>query len=257
MSTEAGLSKLIQFAKFNHKNVSYQYFIEVLYEKLDNIFAKLENSRDKIFSHDEDAITGLIAARLEEIGFNTSEQTKQNGSVDLTVELGGHKWIAEAKIAYSNSKILEGLLQLLTRYVTRDEKAGLLIYIKKPKSIDVVKNWDGFLKNSKSLESYIAKKNPELQDDLNCIFSNVKTTSHTPMILSSRHNLVRGTEINIRHFCADLYYNPADSSGNSCKKQRKDNALNNLANLYFSHLESKNNFDTDKCIEYLERLFRD
>ena len=118
-----GRAKLQDLAKSLDNN-SYEDFLDVLYKKLRGIFIKLEHSRDKYFSHDEDAITGVIAGRLEEAGYYASEQTKQNGAVDLTVKLGDHKWIAEAKIAYSNSKILEGLLQLLTRYAARDKSAG-------------------------------------------------------------------------------------------------------------------------------------
>ncbi len=262
ISSGCGKIKLEHLAK-SVNNDSYDDFIEVLYAKLNDIIIKMEYGRDKYFSHDEDAITGAIAGRLDEAGYNATEQTKQNGAVDLTVISGNHKWIAEAKIAYSNSKILEGLIQLLTRYVTRtDKSAGLLVYVKKRNSKNIVDNWESFLKGSKSLSSYVAKKNPEVIDDLKTILKDVKVDRADVYSFNSQHTLVSGLPINVQHFCADLYFNPADTSGNNGKKQREENALNNLANLYFAHLESENDspdtpFDNETCITLLEQLFRE
>jgi hypothetical protein len=256
LSTPEGKAKLQQVAKSLDNN-SYSDFIDVLYDKLKVIFSKLENSRDKHFSHDEDSITGVIAGRLEEAGYIATEQTKKNGAVDLTVQLGNHKWIAEAKIAYSNSKILEGLLQLLTRYVTRDNHAGLLIYIKKPNSERVFNDWKSYLEGCDGLKAYIGKKNSEVRGDLECVLGNVGFSDIDNLSFNSKHHLVSGTSINVQHFCADLYFNPGDISGNNANNQRKNNAINGLANLYFEHLDSNNDFDSDKCIEYLERLFRE
>ncbi|MFN0720490.1 hypothetical protein BCU39_008410 [Vibrio cyclitrophicus] len=255
-SSEEGRAQLQQFGRSLHAD-DYDEFLDVLYKKLDDIFAKLECSRDKHFSHDEDAITGVIAGRLEEAGYRASEQTKQNGAVDLTVQLDDYKWIAEAKIAYSNSKILEGLIQLLTRYTTRDTNGGLLVYMKKPNSKKVVDDWDKFLNSKKKLASYISKKNPEVRDDLGQALGDITTNRLSNTSLDSMHTLVSGTPITVRHFCADLYFNPGDASGNTGKKQRLDNAMNNLTNLYFEHLESGAEFDSEKCLEYLERLLRD
>ncbi|HCE4765302.1 TPA: hypothetical protein ACPVXI_004214 [Vibrio parahaemolyticus] len=262
INSAGGKVKLEHLAK-SVKNSSYDDFLEVLYAKLNEIMIKMENGRDKYFFHDEDAITGAIAARLDEAGYRATEQTKQNGSVDLTVILDSHKWIAEAKIAYSNSKILEGLIQLLTRYVTRtDESAGLLVYIKKRNSTSVVDSWESFLKGSKALNSYVAKKNTEVIDDLKSILKDVTVNRTDVYSFNSKHTLVSGLPISVQHFCADLYFNPADTSGNNGKKQREENAINNLANLYFAHLEAINDspdspFDSETCIPLLEQLFRE
>ncbi|MEZ9229968.1 hypothetical protein AB4259_02650 [Vibrio amylolyticus] len=262
INSEGGIVKIEHLAK-SVGNISYDEFLEVLYAKLNEIMIKMEKGRDKYFSHDEDSITQAIAARLDEAGYRATEQTKQNGAVDLTVILDDHKWIAEAKIAYSNSKILEGLIQLLTRYVTRtDESAGLLVYIKKRNSKSVIDSWESFLQGSKALNSYVAKKNPEVIDDLNIIFKDVTVNRTDLYSFNSKHNLVSGLPINVQHFCADLYFNPGDTSGNNGKKQREENALNNLANLYFAHLEAKNDspdnpFDSESCVPLLEQLFRE
>lgn len=256
LASPEGKAKLQQLAK-SLDNDTYGDFLDDLYTKLDEIFVKLEHSRDKYFSHDEDAITGVIAGRLDEAGYLATEQTKQNGAVDLTVKLGEHKWVAEAKIAYTNGKILEGLIQLLTRYAARDKCGGLLIYMKKANSKKVVDDWVNFLTDNEQLSLSISKKNPEVRDDLKCVFGGVITNRLSNTSLESEHNLVSGTPITVRHFCADLYFNPADVSGNKGKKQRVDNAMNNLANLYFEHVESESEFDRAKCLEYLERLFRD
>ncbi|WP_323981640.1 hypothetical protein [Aeromonas media] len=257
-ATPEGRAKLLQLAK-SLDNPSYDDFLESLYEKINEIIIKIECARDKYFSHDEDAITNVIAGRLEEAGYIATEQTKQNGAVDLTVSLNEHKWIAEAKIAYSNSKILEGLLQLLTRYVTRDENAGLLIYIKKANSQTVFEDWVKYLCSDSSLKSYILNKNPEVREDMECVLNNIETEKLNVkgMSVNTKHKLVSGSSIKIQHFSAHLYFNPTDVSGNNAKQQRKDNALNNLANIYFEQLESNTPFDSVKCLDYLERLFRD
>lgn len=255
-ASKAGKIKLQQLARSIDVN-SYKDFITVLYAKLTDIFVKLENSKDKHFLHDEDSITNVIAGRLEEAGYNATEQTKKNGAVDLTVNLGTYIWIAEAKIAYSKSKILEGLLQLLTRYATRDKDAGLLIYIKKRNSKKVINDWESFLKSSVQLNAFIAKKNPEVREDLQVVLNDVEIERSDRSLLNSKHTMVSGSPILVQHFCADLYFNPTDVSGNNAKIQRESNALNNLANLYFEHLESTSEFDSEKCLEYLERLFRE
>lgn len=256
LATEGGKAKLQQLAK-SLDNDSYDDFLEILYAKLDIIFEKLECSRDKHFYHDEDAITGAIAGRLDEAGYLATEQTKKNGAVDLTVQLNGHTWIAEAKIAYSEQKVLEGLVQLLTRYVTRDTCGGLLVYMKKANSKKVVDDWEKFLKNNKKIASYVAKKNSEVRDDLKCVLDGVTTDRLSNTSLESVHTLVNGSPITVRHFCADFYFNPADVSGNKGKTQRVGNAMNNLANLYFEHIEGEDDFDSAQCLEYLERIFRD
>ncbi len=256
LNLEEGRKELQQFVQ-SLGNDCYDDFLNSLYLKLDDIVEKIECSRDKYFSHDEDAITSVIAGRLEEAGYTATEQTKKNGSVDLTVTLGKHKWIAEAKIAYSNSKILEGLLQLLTRYVTRDKHCGLLIYIKKNKSKNAVDEWERFIKNEVNIASFISKKNSEVRGDIKCVLDGVTTNRFNNLSLCSTHTLVSGSTIVVRHFCADLYHNPTDASGNKNRTQRIDNAMNNLANLYFEHIEKESEFDSGKCLELLERLFRD
>lgn len=257
-STPEGVESFLQFARRGGHG-SYEDFIDCLYQKLQQIFERLEHSKDKFFSHDEDAITGIIAARLEEAGYTATEQTKKNGAVDLTVTLGDYSWIAEAKIAYSNSKILEGLLQLLTRYVTRDTDAGLFIYVKKQNGKKVFNDWIKYICEGEAVTSYIVNKNPEVKEDAECVLRDVKATDikQKEMMFNSIHELVSGFPINVKHFCANLYFNPADKSGNNSQKQRKDNALNNLACIYFESLETECQLDQEKCKIYLEQLFRD
>lgn len=143
-----------------------------------------------------------------------------------------------------------------------DESAGLLVYIKKRNSKDVVNSWKSFLQGSEALNSYVATKNPEVIDDLKSILNNVTVDQAGLFSFNSKHTLVSGLPISVQHFCADLYFNPADTSGNKGKKQREKNAINNLANLYFAHLEAENDypdspFDSETCVRLLEQLFRE
>lgn len=256
LSAPGGRERLLQFVK-ESKIDSYDNFIECLYLKLDEIFEKLEETRDKKFSEDEDSITSVIAGRLEEAGYRATEQTKKNGAVDLTVELGPYKWIAEAKIGYSNSKILEGLLQLVTRYVTRDKDAGLLVYMKRPNCQKYIQDWHDFLNGSEKLQRNLASRGEQFDVSLNTVFNDVYMEKEDEYKMVGNLKKVDGSSIKVRHFFCDLYFNPADKSGISGKQQRINVAYNELGHFYYEQKESGAEFDINKCMSYLGILFED
>jgi len=190
-------------------------FLDRLYKDIHSIIERLEKSSDKYYCDDEDKITSAIVLTLCELGYDASEQTKKNGTVDITVKPKDNdfSWIGEAKIGYGNTKIFEGMLQLLSRYVKRDNNAGLLIYFQKHSSHKHFnkwlkylydKDWQTYCNNKKTLtkanrllghlESKDYKKTDDYYHDLNVV---------KPC----------GKSAVVRMFYADLHHDPIDKSG--------------------------------------------
>lgn len=260
LSTTEGRDQLADFAKFNSVRdgrLSYDYFVCKLQIKIKEIIERhLESSRDKFSFYDEDSITHLISACLCEAGYRASEQTKQNGAVDLTVQHGEYKWIAEAKIAYNSQNVFEGLLQLLTRYATRDKNAGMLIYVKKKSCMKIYKEWAAFIRQDGGWADYADKKGDVFSENIASIFSTsiIKLCDQSSRTIESIHELLSGDTISVKHFFVDLYYCPMDKSATTNKSLRKGLALNELEDYYHNEIIGKDVYD-EKLISIIERLF--
>lgn len=259
LSTADGRDRLADFAKFNSVHdgkLSYDDFVCKLQIKIQDIIEKhLESSRDKFSFYDEDSITHLISACLCEAGYKAAEQTKQNGAVDLTVQHGEYKWIAEAKIAYNSQKVFEGLLQLLTRYATRDKNAGMLIYVKKKGCMKIYKEWVAFIQKDGGWVDYSNKKEDFFSENISSIFSTsvIKLCDQSARTIESIHELLSGDTISVKHFFVDLYYCPMDKSASTNKSLRKDLALNELEDYYHNEIIGKDTYDK-RLISIIERL---
>ena len=171
-------------------------------------------------------------------GYDATEQTKQNGDVDLTVVKHTFKWIAEAKIGITNDKILEGLLQLLTRYVARDTSCGLLVYIKKSNINKSIKDWQQYITDQSIWTRYVSKKKEITKQDIEKVLNNVSILDVDNISFKSKHTLVSGFPIEVNNFFINLYHNPTDTSGNKSYKHRKIVAREKLAQLYFENINS-------------------
>lgn len=190
-------------------------FLDILYRDIHSIIERLEKSSDKYYSDDEDKITSAIVLTLCELGYDASEQTKKNGTVDITVKPKDNdfSWIGEAKIGYGNTKIFEGMLQLLSRYVKRDENAGLLIYYQKHSSHKHFNKWLKYL-YFKEWEKYCTNKG--ILTKANRIFGHLESKDYK----STKEyyhdlNVVKpcGKPAVVRMFYADLHHDPIDKSG--------------------------------------------
>ncbi|MBU9847139.1 hypothetical protein [Rahnella ecdela] len=216
-------------------------FIEKLYRDIASIITLMEASSDKYYCDDEDKLSHTIVSSLVNLGYIATEQTKKNGSVDITVYSKNNKyhWIAEAKIGYGNQKIFEGVLQLLTRYVKRDNHAGVIIYYQKDKSATLFSKWVEYMynygwvdycKNQNTLNKiqpllgHLIKTNqPFISDD--CCYADI--TLKKPM----------GTFLDVRFFYIDVHHEPLDNSGvnnNSIKRGQAKNTIRDMYNAWKS-----------------------
>lgn len=218
-----------------------QDFIDTLYSDITEIITLLEHSSDKYYCDDEDKLSHTIVTSLIHLGYKATEQTKKNGSVDITVHSrdGVYEWIAEAKIGYGNQKIFEGLLQLLTRYVKRDKHAGLFIYYQKAKSAYYFNDWIKYLHNSNWVK-YCNKQGtyPKVSPLLGHLSSKpcpkVKVGdcfADIDVIKPSQENL------NIRCFYVDIHHDPLDKSGVANQSIARGQAKNEIRNLYHTWKE--------------------
>lgn len=231
-------------------------FIKTLYSDIENIITIIENSSDKYYCDDEDKLSHTIVSSLIHLGYKATEQTKKNGSVDITVHSRDdtYEWIAEAKIGYGNQKIFEGLLQLLTRYVKRDKNAGVFIYYQKNKSSYYFKDWIKYLHTSKWVEycnkqGILSKAEPLLGH-----LSNKPCPTITPGCCYADVNVVKPSaeDINIRFFYIDVHHDPIDKSGVTNQSIARGQAKNKIRQLY--HLWKQGEYDHDMTDELFEHI---
>jgi hypothetical protein len=229
-------------------------FINQLYEDIDNIIQRMEGSSDKYYCDDEDKLSHTIVTSLGELGYSASEQTKQNGSVDITVSPleGDYKWIAEAKIGYGNTKIFEGILQLVSRYVKRDKHAGLIIYFQKEKSSTCFNNWLKFLYNHEWV-AYSTKQGN--LDKVREMLGHLKSSEYKKIDTCYADIVINKPSdelIMVRNFYADLHHDPVDKSGVKNKSIKKGQAKNSIRG--YCHSWQDGTFDPQKTEDLFAAL---
>lgn len=186
---------------------SFDEFVRVLHLDLDEIIKTIESNPQRHADDDEDGLTYFIATMLKQRQYRANQGVTRGGNVDLTVE-GREEdfvWTSEAKIYRSLSAVREGFLQLHTRYSPADllhDKAGLLIYIKRPGAADLMSDWQLELDNMKlqELETSDCPIRPRL--------------AFTSMHKSHRSGLTAMT----RHMSVSVFQDPQDKSGLSAQK---------------------------------------
>ncbi len=211
-------------------------FYNKLYEDIEVIINQMEMTSDKYFCDDEDKLSHTIVTSLIHLGYRASEQTKKNGSVDITVSTKDDKfmWIAEAKIGYGYQKIFEGLLQLVTRYVKRDREAGLIIYYQKAESNVLFNNWLKYL-YSHNWDEYCTKQ--DNLTEVTALLGGLKLSELSPVNGSSCYsdvNVIKpsGDGMNVRCFYVDVYHQPLDKSGVKNKSLKEGLARNKIKDIY-------------------------
>ncbi|KDT00522.1 hypothetical protein AD24_4177 [Escherichia coli 2-011-08_S4_C3] len=213
-------------------------FHNQLFKDIEEIIKTMESSSDKYYCDDEDKLSHTIVTSLGHFGYRATEQTKKNGSVDITVTTktngGEFVWIAEAKIGYGYQKIFEGLLQLLTRYIKRDNSGGLIIYYQKDKSNTLFNNWlkylykqewtaycttQGNIKDVLPLLGHLNISSYQHVKD-NCYYSDINVIKPT------------GANFDVRCFYVDVYHKPLDKSGVVNKTLKEGFAKNTIKDKY-------------------------
>lgn len=113
---------------------SFEAAFEVLLEKA---LHGLEKNKKNFKNLNEEGLSAALALALSIPGLTITQETNSNGHVDLTIEadhcMPARIKLGEAKIYDGPSYHIEGLIQLIGRYLTGREGRGLLIeYVKKP-----------------------------------------------------------------------------------------------------------------------------
>jgi len=178
---------------------TYDKFIEILYEDIDEIIQDIQENPELRKDDGEDRLTIEILTNLKRLGYNVTHDTKVGGHTDLLVKHSkGYKWIGEAKIHHGNEYLWGGFMQLTERYSIGDDyqkDGGILIYLKISDADKVMKNWKNYL-DSRNLEDY--EYYPCSKNSL-YFFSKYKHTKS-------------GLIFTVRHMIVLLYFNPKDNS---------------------------------------------
>ena len=123
---------------------TYDEFIDILYDDLDRIVSLIEENPELHKKDSEDRITIEITRSLRHQGYQASHETKHGGHCDVLVSRGNFCWIGEAKKHNGYDYLMEGFLQLTTRYSTGDDyqqAGGMLIYHFEKNTHKVMTEW--------------------------------------------------------------------------------------------------------------------
>lgn len=185
---------------------TYQDFVSQLYADLDESIYALQATRELRQKDSEDRISLDILIGLSQKGYQATHDTKTGGHVDLSIRLGDHAWIGEAK---KDGNFQEGLLQLATRYVQASgnfahDQGGLLFYM--------VQTADALGK----LDEWRAKLTADGHTCLDC-------TKNTLAFYSTHKLEGSGTAFTVRTMAVSLYHQPKDKSAriSAAKKAAK------------------------------------
>lgn len=182
---------------------TYEEFIEQLYADIDESIYELQATRELRQEDSEDRISLDILVGLKRYGYYATHDSKTGGHVDLSVRLGSHSWIGEAK---KDGNFHEGFLQLTSRYVQASgnyahDQGGLLFYM---------------VKTADALSKLNAWRTQLTNDGHLC--TDCRTNR---LAIYSTHKLEgSGTDFKVRSIAVSLYHNPLDKSArNSAAKK--------------------------------------
>jgi hypothetical protein len=196
---------------------SYNFFVEKLYQDIDEVTVVIERGRDVRKDDSEDRTTEEIVSFLIGRGYAATANSHQSGHCDVTVEnRAGLVWLGEAKKHSDYDYLWKGFNQLTTRYSTgspTSTSGGMLIYIRtqKPAS-DVIAEWRQRL-GVQSLTDYAESdcaKRPGLS------------------FYSQHKHEVSGLTYSVRHMGIMMSFDPKDD-GAKLKKKTDENATGTAA----------------------------
>lgn len=191
---------------------TYEQFINLLYQNIDEIVSELLSNSEDFINADEDYISNCICRSLVDRRFTAVREVQENGRADIRVKKGSFKWIAEAKRATSMTNVREGFLQLLTRYSKGEGNAtsgGLFIYIQGEtcKEAEFMLKWI----NNELVKQKVAK----IMSSNSCVLK--PTCIITTLIHPGSSN-----EYKLRSMPISFFHNPQDKSGRKAKKYNKE-----------------------------------
>lgn len=179
----------------------YAAFVDLLYEDMTAILNTFQANPQRRSTFGEDAITDELVSNLSTAGYNAYHDVSAGGHVDVTVQLGTHSWIGEAK---KDQKFDEGYLQLVTRYrpVTGNfdhNHGGMLLYCTTSATLkDQVERWKQKFKTT--FEAQYAD------------FKMWDCPTNRFAFFSSHDHPLSGYPYVVRHMLVGLHFAPQDAS---------------------------------------------
>ncbi|MEZ8409564.1 hypothetical protein AB6C88_17290 [Vibrio splendidus] len=233
---------------------SQSEFLSAVQHALKKSISILEQSANRYYALGEEELNSLVAGLLVGQSIDAETETNNRGNVDICVRFGEYKWHLEAKLGKTNNYIFEGLLQIITRYATKENDFGLLIYFQNKAPSLRFKRWVEYIDNQ-GWGDY-AKKHNIYKDILEQIPDNESSSLFSDKDLAKQKTLVTsaGTDVNVQFFGVNLYHNPLDSSGRDGKGQALHGAKQAIQVEFLNHREG-GEVDLEKLMFNLGVLF--
>lgn len=178
---------------------TYEDFVDVLYNDINNIVGKLEENPELIKDETEDQTTSRIMQMLWTMQYDATHDTKNGGHCDLLVKKKSFQWIGEAKKHQGATYVFGGFQQLTTRYSTGSYdgcQGAMLIYIRQPNVQAVMKKWADHLK----IQIHQDIDNLQCEDFL----------PNSQSFYSTHLHQRTGLTYKVKHIPLNLYFNPKD-----------------------------------------------
>ena len=229
-------------------------FLSSVKKTLIEIISELENNADSRYKQKEEYLNAEIKSHFRLRGYTAENEAFHRGKIDITVSKYNFKWFIEAKIGRSDSTIFEGLLQLVTRYLTNQKNSAMLIYFKKEDAENDFNKWCDYI-NEKKWKKYSKNKGILLECENYFNKAEITRTPNTSIKSASLScKLPSGINTNIDCYGVNLYFNPLDRSGRECKEYQKNNHIEKIIHYYYQHKENKE-IDIDNLFESISGLF--
>jgi len=201
-------------ARYQERNAvagqaAYEPFVKLLYTDLNDLINHMQANPQRRHELGEDSLTDEIIMGLSVAGYDASHDTSAGGHVDVTVKLGPHSWIGEAK---KDQKFSDGYRQLVTRYRPASgnfehNHGGMLLYCTTQTDLLTLRQrW-----KDKFKEDFDEVYKP--LDIVDC------DTSRYAFVSSHKHP-VSGSDWIVRHMLVGLQFKPEDASARSSAKRR-------------------------------------
>jgi hypothetical protein len=160
---------------------------------------ELERSARRFENLDEEALSSIFAGFINMPGISAVCEAYSNGHVDIVIEVGftnpKKRKLAEAKVYDGPTYHIDGVRQLISRYITGRETRGLmLVYVKKPNIQALIKK----------IQQEMDKRKPYKQQGLT-------TKLDRDWCFSSTHIHHSGKQVQVTHICCNLYVEPIKS----------------------------------------------
>jgi hypothetical protein len=177
---------------------SYQKFLRVLYQDLDQVIQVLQERKQIYCDKKEDDINMAIVDLLRQRQYKAEHDPKIGGHIDILIRGRDPSflWIGESKRDKGPKWMAEGMEQLSNRYsdgtIGRDH-GGMFMYIQGMKANQIFKTWRDEL--AKSTEF----------DDLKISDSAINPKS---VFFSEHTHSTSGETYKVRHMAVALYHSP-------------------------------------------------